>query len=143
MRCSPLFIAIIILVVLILCCLLNFTGSITGRAITSINTCTDTDFGKDLYIKGEVSGREYTLSPLNPDFFYYADKCVGSDILEEYFCLESGGVNSFKASKKYLCKDGCLDGQCIGVERAIEQPAPTNRFWINLRELLLKLDNLS
>ncbi len=90
---------------------------------TTITTeCTDTDGGKNYYVKGTVSGM--TL-PGN----YYAssnDSCEGNTLHEGY-CLDSSenviqhfGYQQQRALWRYECPGGCKDGACIGGSFALQ-----------------------
>ena len=80
-------------------------------------TCTDSDGGKDYYVKGTVTdgGRSYT------------DYCQGAFYLKEYFCLPtsstgSGGV----AEEDVVCPNGgsCINGACTEEETSVTILSP-------------------
>ena len=59
--------------------------------------CTDSDGGKNYYVKGTVN--------IGPN----TDKCVDSSTLSEKFCTPEG----FVAATVYTCPNGCKDGACL------------------------------
>ena len=62
-------------------------------------SCTDTDGGKDYYIKGSATDR-YSRA--------WADRCINTDELSEVFCSEKNTVDAVR----YTCPYGCKDGAC-------------------------------
>ena len=68
-----------------------------------VSECTDSDGGKDYYTKGTVTDEGKT----------YADYCIDSSTLREYFCLEktAGGLGGV-AEEDYACPYGCESGAC-------------------------------
>ena len=63
--------------------------------VTAQPACTDTDGGKNYYVKGQLDANKI-------------DACVSSTLLLEYYC--SGNV---KSSEEYTCVSGCSNGACI------------------------------
>jgi hypothetical protein len=93
---------------------------LNGLVVTSINSCMDTDGGKNYTAQGRVEGVYYLF--LKEDFSEQ-DYCENdSKTLVEYYCsLE--GMHSYKGSVKYECKLGCRDGKCIeGIAGIEERP---------------------
>jgi hypothetical protein len=92
---------------------------ITGMVVTSINTCQDTDNGKDYYTKGEVFG-EYSF--LTKEYYNKEDKCKNDRILIEYYCFgDDDGLHSYREDIEYECPEGCEEGRCLGQEKEIPQ----------------------
>ncbi|MFA5348893.1 MAG: hypothetical protein WC309_00810 [Candidatus Paceibacterota bacterium] len=85
------------------------SGGTYGNLVTKVNTqtslCTDSDGGKDYYVKGTV--KAYNTSQV--------DYCSGS-VLLEYSCLLqkdiSAGVYSIVKIDPYICANGCENGAC-------------------------------
>jgi len=66
--------------------------------------CTDSDGGKNYYLKGEITG-ELVSNPGSPS----ADMCIGNNQLRELFCNDEGkGEPTI-----YECPNGCQDGACL------------------------------
>ncbi len=68
-------------------------------------TCTDTEVGKDYYVKG-TAYNDYAGNS--------TDFCT-NDILTEYFCWQSGWIGG----EIYSCPSGCYDGACLPVKSPI------------------------
>ena len=68
--------------------------------VSSTTTCTDSDGGKNFYVKGQA--KTGTM-----DYIY--DKCGSSGKLEELYCDVDGRLNNYI----YECPYGCLDGACL------------------------------
>ncbi len=70
------------------------------------NTCYDSDFGKDYYTKGTVTGYE------DGKYYSYTDYCT-SKTLTEYYCDEVSHKNiTHDCREGYTCKDGrCVQSQ--------------------------------
>ncbi|MFH0936119.1 MAG: hypothetical protein V1815_00380, partial [Candidatus Woesearchaeota archaeon] len=89
---------------------LHYDGSTTKAAKldiywtspTNITLCTDSDDGKNYYVKGNVS---YIGGA------FYNDFCPYNNTLSESICL-----NGAPAWEQYLCPSGCKDGACILVK---------------------------
>ena len=74
--------------------------------------CTDSDGGKDYYVKGTTSNTGYVKDEGIKTFFA-TDGCwpppyAGSNNLAEQYCIGDG---AFVIT--YKCPNGCLDGACI------------------------------
>lgn len=69
--------------------------------------CTDSDGGKNYYIKGVTDIAPRALGGEAPD---YCDSTTGQ--LVEYYCT-SDGSNGGASSVFYSCPNGCKDGACI------------------------------
>ena len=65
-------------------------------------TCTDSDSGKDYYVKGTVTDIDGNGT----------DYCSGANDLTEYFCGTQLQLNS----ETYTCPNGCQDGACVSSE---------------------------
>jgi hypothetical protein len=81
----------------------------TGFAVTSTNSCIDTDGGKNYISRGMVEGIYYLLTK---EEFSQQDYCEDEKILVEYYCIQED-TNSYKKSVKYECEHGCKDGECF------------------------------
>jgi len=68
-----------------------------------IADCTDTDNGRNYYVKGEITG-ELVSGPGSPS----ADMCLNEIKLRELFC----NSNSKGEPRLYECPNGCNDGAC-------------------------------
>ncbi|MFH1608079.1 MAG: hypothetical protein ABIA78_03015 [archaeon] len=89
------------------------TFRLTGNITTNINTCQDSDFGKNYFSKGEIRGEIYLISK---DSYILKDECISDKKLLEYYCVsDDGGVNFYKSSVKFKCEGGCVDGKCMGL----------------------------
>jgi len=104
-------IIVIIILILVLLLFVKLTGHIIRSTGTSVNSCSDSDGGKEYWKKGNVFG-DYTF--LMTGSYLYGDECVDGELLE-YYC-----VDGFKESIKFECPEGCEDGMCLGEE--IEVP---------------------
>jgi len=78
-------------------------------------TCTDSDGGKNLYVKGTTtgisSGSDY------PRQITMTDKCFDATHIFEYYCSNNMNVinelfGNYFASITEYCADGCVDGAC-------------------------------
>ncbi|MEE9323054.1 MAG: hypothetical protein V3U72_00770 [Candidatus Aenigmarchaeota archaeon] len=82
-------------------CSIGDTGYAIFSKASCPDICTDTDGGKDYYVKGVreiISGDVVSVS---------YDKCDG-DRLTEYYCYGNEGVVGV-----YDCPNGCRDGACV------------------------------
>ena len=66
-----------------------------------IESCTDSDGGKNYYVKGSLYQSE--------EAYQYKDYCVNGKVLREFWCMDSGQAGS----EYYTCPYGCKDGACI------------------------------
>jgi len=89
-------------------------ASISNFVIAPETTCTDSDGGKNYYVKGTTTNPppEYTSS--------WTDKCITSVTLQEGTCTEDLGVHT------YECPNGCLEGACIPACTTNEECPPEN-----------------
>jgi hypothetical protein len=82
---------------------------------SNLTSCTDSDGGKNYYMRGTVSdgGKSYT------------DYCIDSSTLREYFCLPytPGGLGGV-AQEDYKCPNGCKDGACVLATKSINIISP-------------------
>lgn len=109
---------LLILSIIILVIFFFLFARFTGLVVTSINTCSDTDNGKDYGVKGKVFGAYYLFTKQD---FLEEDYCKDEGTLVEYYCVAEGnGLHSYKQEIKYKCKSGCEDGICLGEEQASE-----------------------
>lgn len=73
---------------------INYTNPLSiVELILSTQICTDSDDGKNYYVKGTIGAN--------------TDTCYGN-YLHEYFCVGSG-----VSVEEYLCPNGCSNGACI------------------------------
>ncbi len=82
-----------------------------GSCTTPSTTCTDSDGGKDYYIKGTVKGMwAVTGSTATEVYDEKTDSCVTYNAysLVEYYCSDKYG-----GSVTYECPDGCSNGACL------------------------------
>ena len=89
------------------------------------NTCTDSDDGKDYYVKGTTTGiirctdQAQCMTPQT-----VSDLC-GSDgfTLTEFYCDNDGFqvVDLTSGTYSYKCPNGCSNGACVGGEAVKEQ----------------------
>jgi len=114
----------IIILAVVLLIIVSFVVKlrISGFVVTSINTCYDTDLGKEYGKKGLVSGEYYLFLK---EEYREEDYCKG-DILVEYYCVQDG-IHTHKEKAEYICSNGCLDGFCIG--EVVELPRKKSLFF--------------
>ena len=81
-------------------------GHITGHAVSSVITCSDTDGGLNYYVKGSISWSDsYGNYNFGPDY------CVDSTKLAEGYCYPG---NTLPPQVQYaLCPYGCYNGACL------------------------------
>lgn len=96
-----------------------------GVAPSSGSKCTDSDGGKDYYVKGTLTFTKGTLTSAIP--IEYPDKCGSSSKLNERFCGVSKEERSddWVESTTYDCPNGCKDGACVKEEEEVPEPVPT------------------
>lgn len=91
------------------------SGTLSGTYAASVHTCTDSDGGKNYYMKGKITGT------VIPDWVKVEDgcylisssvpvtECSGTNcVLHENWCEET-----FYAFGNYTCPYGCRDGACL------------------------------
>ena len=81
-------------------------GNETSDDGESVYTCTDSDGGKNYYVKGVAESNA-------PAPYYYSmviDYCANTELLQEVFCGFDGIINI----SGYECPNGCLEGVCNG-----------------------------
>ncbi len=101
---------------------------LTGLVVTSINSCMDSDGGKDYLSKGKVEGVYYLLLK---EEFSEQDYCENEKVLVEYYCVQED-MHAYRESMKYECELGCQDGRCVGgVVEIDEKPTPTYNSLVN------------
>jgi len=132
---KKLILIIILSVVILLSIIALFYGEITGLlGMTSVNTCSDTDFGKNFEVKGEVNGKLYEEGKLESKLYHHEDQCIDSKILLEYYCATQG-IHSYMASARYECIYGCNDGRCL-VPEGVEKPAMPCNLWCEFKRII-------
>jgi hypothetical protein len=83
-----------------------------GKCITAERTCTDTDSGDDIYLKGTVtSGSVLSSSSLT-------DGCLDSETLREYYCVGTEPASASRACPfGYECHVGaCRELECLDTD---------------------------
>ena len=75
--------------------------------------CTDSDNGKNYYIKGITSGPEWSENRRLQEEDVCGEFNWNSNLLNEFFCC-----NGFLYTEEYTCPNGCLDGACLQTARA-------------------------
>lgn len=84
-----------------------FTSSdLSSITVLQHNQCTDSDGGRNYYVKGTIEGPKLTTREKPVD--YCVDYSQGGNTLVEYQCL-SGGLSS----ESYVCPHGCSNGACL------------------------------
>jgi len=114
-----------IAVVLVLSAVVFSFVRLTGKSITSIETCWDSDLGQNYWTKGSVEGEYYSqINPFEKKSFFEEDVCKSKNTLLEYYCdSEENGVSSYKQSRRFICPEGCENGKCLGEQ--VEVPKRT------------------
>lgn len=87
-----------------------------GACVTP--TCSDSDGGKEYYVKGTITGY---MAFDEPNY----DRCNGT-ILQEVYCYENLGY-----TESYTCQGICIDGACMDITPpsiAITYPGDDNRI---------------
>lgn len=87
-------------------------GCQDGKCLKIIGTCSDTDGGDNIYVRGTVSG----LTNDNPQKSYSeTDECCvdGTCMLEHSCVADSYGGNTYTELVK-ICNKGCMNGYCKG-----------------------------
>jgi hypothetical protein len=79
--------------------------------------CTDSDGGKDYYVKGVTYGKHQWASDpgIGPEIKDWTDFCVNESNLLEFSCRTLTDPASEPIdvwSDTYLCPNGCFDGAC-------------------------------
>lgn len=91
---------------------------------TSNVTCTDSDGGKDYYVKGCINNGVCDTCGLRSDVpvdggydLTEREYCKDEDncVLFEVFCIESDTTYGSYGSEDYRCPNGCENGACINV----------------------------
>ncbi|MFH1290543.1 MAG: hypothetical protein ABIH92_03985 [Nanoarchaeota archaeon] len=132
--------AVVVVVLLVAVLAAVFYPRFTGMTVTSINTCYDTDQGKEFGKKGEVWGDYYLYGK---EEYHEEDYCVNDKKLVEYYCVGSElEFNRMRESMTYRCQDGCENGECVG--EGIQTSPSSGEveenhegFWIKLRRMFL------
>lgn len=110
--------ASVIVLTLLIIVLLSYV-KLTGFFGTSLDSCIDTDFGRDYYKEGTITGQISNINTVSIDYFNYTDECINERLLKEYYCETEDEINlySYPSSIEYLCMDGCMNGRCIGEKK--------------------------
>lgn len=126
MKRSVKIIIVIVVVMALLLLFVQLTGFVVRNVSTGINSCADSDFGKEYFVRGSASGVYTAL--LNAEDFYEEDYCDGSRLVE-YYCSQDKDGNGFMEEVKVECPSGCSEGVCLGEE--VEVPSGSDgRMWI-------------
>lgn len=101
----------------------------SGMVVTSINTCYDSDGGKNYNAKGTVQGVYYLFMK---EEYTEEDYCEGNNLIEHY-CVDEG-MHSYMKKEEYVCDIGCRDGICIEeglrkIPKEQEKPSPLKNGW--------------
>jgi len=110
----------------------------SGMVVTSINTCMDSDGGKNYNIKGTVNGVYYLFVK---DEYTEEDYCKGDNLIE-YYCVEEG-MHAYREKEEYVCEVSCREGRCVEeglMEIPKEQPSPLKEGWFD--SIVSKIRNL-
>ena len=80
--------------------------------------CTDSDGGKNYYVKGTVEGKsdEYYAAKYGVETREFVDVCSDAADIPEFYGLLIEGYcdeNGFVQEEEYYCPNGCKDGACI------------------------------
>ncbi|MCP3682416.1 MAG: S8 family serine peptidase [bacterium] len=76
--------------------------------------CTETDNGKDYYLKGDTTRRNETNTDSCTYYDEYIEECGGVQCnLYEYYCRPDNLVGL----EEYRCPEGCIDGECSSTPR--------------------------
>ena len=89
------------------------------KSFRTLNTCsaeqkcTDTDGGKDIYVRGMTQGHP---SSSKKSIATYTDRCNSQNQLIEFFCTGPDDINDFEyvSSETDDCPNGCRFGKCLG-----------------------------
>mgnify|MGYP001571761394 CR=1 FL=1 len=119
----------ILLVILALAGLFFLFSRTTGNVITSLNSCSDSDQGRDYASPGFVWGDFYA-----PQKFHYEKKdyCINEKYLVEYFC-EGDFLDQRAKEEVYPCSERCEEGRCSGEDKEVPRSLS---FWERLRRIL-------
>jgi hypothetical protein len=82
-------------------CSACFNGCMDGACIND-SGCTDSDGGKDFYVKGSIKGSIGSGQG-------YDDVCVDSNFLNERYCSSDPSQFTYN----FKCPNGCKDGACL------------------------------
>jgi len=122
-------VALIIIIIILLLLFVRLTGFVvTG---TAVDTCSDTDFGKEYWEKGKVYGDSYLFVK---ESFDEEDFCKNDKTLIEYSCRNKN-IHSYLEKTEYDCPRGCFDGKCLG--QKIEVPDKVT-FFTKIKEFFLR-----
>ena len=94
------------------------SGCSDGACIVPDDTCTETDRGRDIAVKGNNSGLNWDYRRVNT-----SDYCYSDNELIEYYCEGPHDYSGPKVMGEYYtkCELGCVDGACILDVRSIEE----------------------
>jgi len=125
---------IVILVLIILFVIFYFGfGKLTGRVVDErYPECTDSDGGKQNYVKGTTTGKgaldaatknftDFCFN--NPNTIEPIDSCKGFGCkVNEYYC----GIKNLVYKVELLCPKGCQDGKCLSSSTQSEEVEEEN-----------------
>lgn len=97
---------ILLLCVILLSSSVSAFWPFTGNAVTDFS-CDDTDNGRNIGVKGTVSGIR------NGEAFSYTDSCE-RNYVKEYFCFED-----YRRYEYIKCDNGCSNGKCVGEDTTV------------------------
>ncbi|MFH1668106.1 MAG: Ser-Thr-rich GPI-anchored membrane family protein [Candidatus Komeilibacteria bacterium] len=81
----------------------------------SVSGCTDSDNGKDYYLKGKITGYDSYGGNINK-IVTSEDKCDGTDRVKELYCSyqnDPHSGNGYIAMTNSPCEYGCKEGACL------------------------------
>jgi hypothetical protein len=85
----------------------HFLSVVIQISLATLTECTDSDGGKNYYVKGTVTPYNKTDSCITD----FSNTNIEMGDLEEYYCTDD--ENEPWALKRYYCSNGCSDGACI------------------------------
>jgi len=122
----------IVVIVIIIIILLFVRVRLTGYFGTSIDSCSDSDFGKDYMKKGIVHGEFNDIQKgFQTDYFLEEDYCKNDRVLVEYYCIKEG-LHSYQDFEEFTCPKGCSSGKCLG---NYDEMPKKGSFWDYFRNL--------
>jgi len=117
--------------------LLNNTKTISVYCPPDPSTCTDSDGGKNYYVKGTVK-HHIAYSMYND-----TDRCINHTTLEEYYCDKDGQAKAeiYSCPSDYTCQDGACVKEEIPVTSQIRVLSPNGgEKWVKGNNYLIKLE---
>jgi hypothetical protein len=103
-------------------------GCKDGTCVKQVQTCTDSDGGKNYYVKGNVISADHPSSYDTCRNVYKnaggslqsdpVESCTGSNCyVQELYCLSNNNLGY----EEVPCPNGCKDGACISIDYVKEQ----------------------